>query len=711
MDAHAVIDAEPRVLARHLVRRSTGSALMVEYDEARLSRPYWIVVQVLVVAINGYALVGVCLAMTGHFNAFVPLVVSVPLAIASIGPLRQLAPRADGRDRWFIAAVAIAVLSFCWNAANAGEHVVLDADPASYLTTARWLDRTGELRAYTSNELLLADSSIRYDGPAVFEVAPGVTEFQFNHAPAVVYALGYRSAGDRGLFHLPAAIASVGLLAVYAAVRGFFKQGGLAVAATATLAVSLPFIYVARDTFSETFVLMTVWAGLALAFQMHGRRDVSRTALLLLGFAFGSASIYRIDAWMYLSALFVITTLLLLNVEETRRWRIPVLVCAAAAPPVLVGFADALVFSGPYVEFHSSELKSLAAATIAVAIACAVVAISVAKLPRVRQLIDGGTSRAVGLWAAGLVGAIGLFAWQVRPHVETATGTWPAESGIGQGISQMQQQLGQEPNAIRSYAELSVRSLGWYLGRPTVALAIAGAAGAVFMLLRRPRSTFSLFVVAMALCVPLYLARPSINPIQLWITRRYSPFIVPAFAVLAGLCADWIASRAGKRWPRRGTVGAVAAAMAGLMFVPAAIATWPVRSLSITLGWTSAVEQTCEQIGNATTIEIDEGQLAMPLRAWCGATVGRVPADLAPGALAAVRAANADLCLPVFVIRRGLLPESVTPLTDHIGTATAIGRRTPRGTLITPVETLVDYTLQIDIALLRLPEECDPPDE
>ena len=91
--------------------------------------------------------------------------------------------------------------------------------------------------------------SLRYASYAVHDTGGGTLHLQFNHLTPVVLATALELAGPGAMFRVPALVAAIGLLLVYAAAVRATRRPWASLLAPALLGVSMPFLYVARDTF------------------------------------------------------------------------------------------------------------------------------------------------------------------------------------------------------------------------------------------------------------------------------------------------------------------------------------------------------------------------------------------------------------------------------------------------------------------------------
>lgn len=601
-------------------------------------RLLWWVVLVAAVGVLATALVGVVLAMAGAYANGLALAAGVLAAAVSVVPLRRALPSVrGGSTAATVAVVALTGLLFAHTVADLGEHIFTTRDPGSYLSTARWLSDGGELHV-DAGSAVYDGIEVAYGGPGVYEVEPGVIEFQFSHGPAVVMAVGHGLLGSTGLLATSAAVGWLALLAVYLALRTVTRHAWLAVAGTVGLGVSLPILYVTRSTYSEPFVLLVVVLGVGLLLAAGRRPSLGQLALASL--LLGSAQVFRIDAGLYVIGLLLIAVHLVL-LGRPRRDVLVVLACPVV--PILVGSVDVRVFGGRYAEDLATNLRRLDAALVVLTLVALLALVAHCRV-RLPDRWSGLSPR----WANGVgvgVAVVGGLAWQVRP-ARAAFGGWAADSGIGGAVATLQAANGLEVSPTRSYSELSVTSIGWYLGVAVVALGLIGFGLIAARVAADVRSRFAPFAIVAVVAGPLYLWDTNITPDQLWASRRFVPFVLPLFVIGAVWCIDRVLTRLPTAGSRRIGVGIAAV----FLVLPAAATTWPVREANEQRGALDAVERLCDLTGeDAHVLDLTIGIFSMPSRAWCGATA----ASIAEPAEADVRRFldnAAAACVPAVVI-------------------------------------------------------------
>ncbi len=581
----------------------------------------WIVVVVLTTALIAHTLIGLVLAMAGWYSTWLTVALAAAATAAASRWLISAIPDHRPAGRFApVVMVVVAIGILGWSMTNMGQHVFTERDPGSYLSTGRWLSDHGDLRPDVSHPVLDEVPGISYAGPAVYEMSPGVVEFQFSHGSAVTMATAYDIAGARALFASSAVVGTLALLAMFLALTTMTSRPWLAVAAATATGISLPVLYTTRASYSEPFVLLLLMVAVAILLA-DGRR-LGRDQLALVGLMVGSATLFRVDAQLYVVGLLALASVLMLRGTTIADVSI---MLGASVVPIAIGVIDVRVFARDYAAGLADNIALLDRATAALAVVTLGVGIWVHRRGRAPGL--GGGHARIAIGCASAVAIVGVVAWLVRPAVWPASPSWDTDSPFADVVVGLQTQLGLPADPTRSYSELSIESIGWYLGAPLVALAIAGFALIAWRIVAVPSSRLLPAAVIVAIGVPVYLYDTNITPDQLWATRRFVPLVLPSFV----LGAVWAADRLLDLFPSTGRARpAVAVALGASLLVPAAVTTWPVREHSEQRGAFASIDALCAELDDdAVVLDLDNGRFSMATRAWCGASVGTISGDAA----------------------------------------------------------------------------------
>lgn len=629
-----------------------------------------------VVAVASSSLAGLALGMAGVWSPVAALAVGAVPTIVLVGVLVR---RGTGADRHATAplgaAVALVLAVTVFWAAQPSQHVLVNRDPGSYTTTAVHLAATGDLRVDQRGTPF--DEVAALPEAATYVTGPGTYEFQFNHLLSAVMALAYSLVGPGAMFRLPALFTGLGLLAVYLLAVRLCRRPWLSLAAPAALGLSLPMLYVARDTFSESLTFLLLWTGLLVSVAAIEQRRPSLGAVA--GWLFGAAIAARIDALVYAVALAPLLVIWagLPCADRPQRVKTATAFSAAALLPVVLGQVDLQWFTGDYVNDLGAEVALLRIGVVAAALGGVVALVAHRRFAPFDPLWRDRT----GLAAAVLLAALLVGLWFVRPVVtQTRYPERPALTGY-------QAAEGVPVDATRSHHEFGFVWMEWYLGPVVVALAVLGLALLARRAVRGRASPPELVVLAVGIIAGLlYWWRPSIFADQPWASRRFMPAIYPA-AALAAVLALRDAARtllAAGSPHRHLLVGCVAAAM----LVPVGATTWPVRDGRTQAGYLAPILTTCELLGDTAAVVVVEQneprRLAPAVRAWCGAPTISL-ADPSAEGLDRLAAAWAERDTTLWIVSDD--PELLGPYLDDsepLGSAVGHGSGAIERTLTRP---------------------------
>lgn len=567
------------------------------------------------------------LALLGRYSLALTLVVALPpLVVVGLTARRLLRPDGSRSDHAAAAVcVALAIGAALFWGFQPSQQVLIERDPGSYVSTAKWMSSRGDLVLDAGGDPF---ESYWTPQPGVSTTTgqPMRRVFQFNHLFSATLAVADDIGGHGLVFRVPALLSGLGLLGVYAVAVRVLRRPWLALAPVALLAVSAPMMYVGRDALSESMTLALLWAALALG--LRAVADPSRAPLVWwsAGLLLGATTAVRVDSLLYVavigagaSAWVVADATRLRARARSAGWLV-----LGALPPAMIGFVDLSWFTGRYAGALAGRISMLR-----VALVVAVVAPLVA-MPLWRRLGRPGSGRLAELRrgdldvVAGVVCAATLAAmWFLRPALMPGTGNPPGR------IAAIQRAEGVTVEPARTYSEMSMEWLSWYLGPIALMLAILGIGLVVHRLVLGRLRVPELVPLGILLTVgALYVWKPSITPDQLWATRRYVPAVLPSLALLAAVAVPALAGLVSRGAARR----AVVAALSVAMVVPAMATTAPVARHRDQSGFLDPVLEVCDAVGRDGAIFLLQGRdwatAPQTLRSWCGVPVAVAPADL-----------------------------------------------------------------------------------
>lgn len=476
----------------------------------------------------------------------------------------------DDLDRsvpgWWVLIVLGVVLGItALHAANSGQHLIVDRDPGVYATTGLWLAENDSPVVETRFSDFGRPEGINPTSLAFPTHDNGETlEPQFPHGFPVVLSFAAWAFGDAALFVVNPLLIGLALMCIFAVGA---RLAGPAAGASAAIALGLNPVqaHFGRDTYSEILAQALIWGGLWLI--LRAWRSHSAGPPLIAGVVFGGATLVRLDTAIIFVPIALATCCVLLakrhrgDPGRSRAVENSLWIALGAVAAALLAVIQTRMQSISYYWSLEGRLIDLAQVTIAIA-ALGALAIALSPAPFNGSLrLARRMSRPAAALTAGIVFIAGLFAWFVRPRIETDLSPVDGPNPL---IGFLQRRAGVPEDPLRTYFEQTMVWLEWYLGAPVLAIALVGVALACGYVVRKGFPVGPTLAAAMVvLTAALYLRDPQITPDQIWAMRRFLPVVIPGlFLGAAAVSAAMIAWRGVGSRPS-GVVGAI-----GLIGVP-----------------------------------------------------------------------------------------------------------------------------------------------
>ena len=251
--------------------------------------------------------------------------------------------------------------------------------------------------------------------------------------------------------------------------------------------------------------------------------------------------------------------------------------------------------------------------------------------------------------AAAVLALLVMAGLLLRPLLFTQYGHGAEATAIY--IGQVQEIEGLPVDPDRTYEEMSLRWVGWYVGLTTVVFASLGVALVLHRALRGTEPRWVLPAMLLIWTVATTLARPAITPDHPWASRRLVVLVLPAFVLFAVWFLAWLTRRLqqleGHGAPTRPpAVGAVVAAAAGavVMLVPTAITATGVMTYRSDIGTVQSTRALCEAVPDDASVlilgDLDSGYMQL-IRGMCGVPTASVasaaPEDDVPRVIGEIR--------------------------------------------------------------------------
>ncbi|MDT0331618.1 hypothetical protein [Nocardiopsis lambiniae] len=578
------------------------------------------------IAVSAWLLVAFPLLALGLFTPWIALILGAPAVIAAGALVPRLIPDPDEDVPWWpvllvlVITVAFAIVQIAYHA----EALVIRRDPASYAMYTVWIAENGYLPIPQQRDLIAGnDPALSYQSLAHYERGDAIWP-QFMAGAPLITAIGYWIGGLDGMLVVTPILGALGVL-TFAGLTARLVGARWAPLAALVLALCLPQQWVSRFTYSEPVTQILLLGGLVLAYDSLVRRthisdrwSRDRTLAGIAGLVLGLALVVRIDAIRDLLPVVGFIALLLL---ARRGQALPLL--GGLALGVGLGLYAGYGLSLPYLEYLSDSLDPLLMISGGVILA-AVIGTAVLwrygppHTDRVRWLPN--TVAALALLT--MVGfAIRPLLWPDHGHGSDFTDGW---------VAYVQSREGLPVEGSRTYYDMSLYWVGWYVGLGTVLFASLGVA----LVLRRLTSwrdpQWLLPAMLLVWSVATTLMRPAITPDHPWASRRLIVLVIPAFVLFAVWFLAWltrycaIAVRAERdASPVRALPVVVAAGAAVAMIGPTAITSFAgIMGYRQDVGTVAATERLCAALpDDASVIVVDSGMAGnyMPLlRNVCG---------------------------------------------------------------------------------------------
>jgi hypothetical protein len=571
---------------------------------------------------------------------------------------------------WSLLAVSVAFGVF--QAAYHSQFIIPQLDAGSYMQFANWISAHGTtVIPQNSQDFGGHPSSITYWSAAFYQVGSSNNIVpQFMAGLPMLLSLGFWAGGMRlALFWGPV----LGALAV-------FTFGGLvarlvgprwAPFAALAIGITIPMMYVSRNTYSEPLALIFLVGGLSLWIDAqrtnrgqedagrwrsdwrHHARSSSHVLAGVAGLLLGLIFLVRIDGPADIMFIVPYCGLLIL-----RRQRQVVALVVGLIAGTVYGALDGAFLTLPYLENNKQSVEGMVAAVVLLLI------VTLVAVPWLRRR-NSELSNPPKPWlvtAVTILPFVVIAVFIIRPYVER---NWH----------------------YLQYAPLSLHWIYWYTGASTIALAVIAYAMLGRRAIKGEAPTWVLPLLVFACATLVFLVRPGITAHQPYASRRLVPAVLPGLILLAVWLTSWLSQRSRvihlvnvpdylKRTPR----AFVTVVCAGAIFLPPMIGSFGLSlsgsdGLALTrtyVGEIAAVDKICAAIPKGTSVLIIDWNMwwefGQTIRGMCNVPVAgsqSTPATVFPTDDASVSEPATAVAAVRAILKSGHRPFVIAPAQDE----------------------------------------------
>ncbi len=475
----------------------------------------------LTAALAAFSLVATAHLLIGQFKTWLVLPIGAIAAVLAGYYAGRMVSESEKQSHSFedklIGAITIlgVILWTLINLLFTSEHLFTNRDPAVYNLAASWLSNHQTIQI----EKPTAESKLNVPGMTSeslgFWTNPN-DETKLNaqgaHLLPALQALAGKAAGIDGVLRVNVLFGATALLAFYGFSRLVVRPRWAALG-TLVMSLSLPMLFMSRDSYTEPLTMTFAFGGLALL--IYAQRARQAWQWWLAGLVLGAAALTRIDAYLIFIGIEAAAIILLMLAKKDDRLPLARSVAWLAAGLAIGGYIawlDVSVLSNFYYQAHQKYILPELKLMFALAAAGAV-GIALNWRYNFVQKLDKLTNhwRDKAVWII-----IGVFFLVLASRPIWFIGYQEAGGGT----------------LSRTFSEQTFNWIIWYFGPVLAVAAVAGLALIITRIMRAKDRHLLPFISAFSVMTLLYLLRPSITGDQVWATRRLLPLVIPGFVLL-----------------------------------------------------------------------------------------------------------------------------------------------------------------------------------
>lgn len=427
----------------------------------------------------------------------------------------------------------------------AAHDVFITRDPGIYTVTGQWLTQHEKTDIKTPPIVIQENGLANYSGGIWLTTTPdkSILQPQGMHLLPALLGLAGKIFGPNGIFKANIFFGGLALLSFYGFARLVMKNGWAAIS-TLVLAVSLPFIYFSRHTYTEIIALAFTFGSLSVLWlaQTKAKTDKKLWLWMLAGFVGGAGTLVRPDAYLNIVAvsIYLVVVLTLAGPKDKGIWlkRVVSYLLAAAIPAVIAQLDLRMLTHSYYLETKRDIRIQLA--LLAAVLVFGTIATILSKRTEILSYLDKRTKNWRG-WAAGVAIISGLFLLMLRPVLLYSIHHGSNNTGDLYGYSvRNQTTFNTSPKLVIDH---TMDWISWYIGLPLLLLGFVGMAIAASKVMRDRTVKLLPFLMMVGLTIMMYGAIPRITLDQIWAIRRFLPVILPGLIIFGFFALDYILSK------------------------------------------------------------------------------------------------------------------------------------------------------------------------
>lgn len=471
-------------------------------------------------ALAAFSTVAIMHLLIGEFSVRLVLPLGGIAAIAAGYYAHRLYLLGSGenvrRRRVFDILVLIGIV--CWVGFNiifSSQHIFTNRDPATYNLGGIWLITHDDIRIEKPAALeSLAVEGLESESLGFLTNPNDESEIlaQGAHLLPALQGLVGKVFGIEGVLRANALFGAFALLAFYGFSRLLVRPQWAALG-TLIMALSLPMIFMTRDSYTEPLSMTFLFGGLSLLMYAQKRRDPWQW--WLAGLVLGAAALTRIDAYITFAGILLFVVVLLMTTAPLQR-RQTFVAAAWLAVGMMLGsylaWLDVSTLSVAYYQAHAQFI-----------------------LPQLYLLAGIAASGVILVtlnWRFNTLGILDRFtrSWRDRTLLIGISAFFLIL--VSRPIWFIGYQENSEGTQVRTFSEQTMNWIIWYIGPVTVVAGVIGLALIVNRLLKGRDLLLLPFILALSVTALLYLLKPSITGDQVWATRRLLPIVIPGIVLL-----------------------------------------------------------------------------------------------------------------------------------------------------------------------------------